>query len=98
MTNCVYMPKLAVIPFQTKSQQPKEDNVRFCCWTLAITHMRGYGAGNICIKLLKRVLVLSEEHDKKVLAPYTTAAKTKFVLKKKFFLYLNGKVLLYLKH
>ena len=43
--NCVDMPKMAVIPFQTigtfqtKSQQPKNHNFRFWCWTLAITHL-----------------------------------------------------------
>ena len=54
----------------------------------------GYGAGNIYWKLFKKVLAPSEEHDKKILAPYATPAK-KFVprmLKK--FIYLSGKVLL----
>ena len=39
MTNCIHMPKMTVIPFQTKPQQPKNHNFRFCCWTLAITHL-----------------------------------------------------------
>ena len=55
---------------------------------------RGYGAGNICKKFFKKVLALSEEHDKKILAPYAAPAKM-FVLRMlKKFIYLNGKVLL----
>ena len=39
MANCVDMPKMTVIPFQTKPQQPKHNNFRFCSWTLAITRL-----------------------------------------------------------
>ena len=37
------MPKMTVITFQTKPQQPKKHNFQFCCWTLAITHLSRQG-------------------------------------------------------
>ena len=55
---------------------------------------RGYGAGNIYKKFFKKVLALSEERDKKILAPYATPAKKVVPHMLKKLIYLSGKVLL----
>ena len=57
---------------------------------------RGYGTGNIYKKLFKKVLALSEEHDKKSF-PHIQLLQKKFVSRMlKKFLHRSGKVLLLL--
>ena len=55
---------------------------------------REYGAGNIYKKFFQKVLAPSEEHDKKILAPYATPAKKVVPHMLKKFIYLSGKVIL----
>ena len=58
--------------------------------------IEGTGLEIFTKRYFKKVLAASEEHNKKILAPYTTPAKTFVSCMLKKFLYLSGKVLLLL--
>ena len=89
MTNCVDILKMTVIPFQTRPQQPKNHNFRFCCCTFAITHLiirivrtelksgKAPGIDNVYNIILKKAI--GTAFDKILARAFTISLKLRFI-------------------